>query len=431
LEEFKLKKGQDPTELFDHFVEVNTQYGVTAPDERKLIAIALKKLPEKYVVAFSTLNVTNSRNVELDSFEETIESIFRATKSKSNTEDEDEEEELNLASIDAKKKKFNKKKKKKTKEDGEKCKYCGQVGHEPDKCWMLDKNKNKRPDWFDPVKYNKKKNQDSSEMGAVSRSSTGNDGPEMLLSALSFPKTLKLLEDPNIWIADTAATCDSTPHDIGAENILEGDKVTSGIIFGDRKNNVANKIFELPGTVTDSSGNELREVQMKNVLHVPTAMFNLFSLTKQQKDGWTLHGDKQATWIMKGENKIVFNIRIRTSEGLVFAVNINRKVAEEVNAVGTDQKKKMVKKITVQHAHDTLGHVNDKMCRKICATLGWELNRGPLGVCVPCTVAKAKQKNISLNTTEKNEPDRKTRIYLDISSIKKPKDIKSITRRHC
>jgi hypothetical protein len=72
LEEFKLKKGQDPTELFDHFVEVNTQYGVTTPDERKLIAIALKKLPEKYVVAFSTLNVANGGNVDLDSFEETV-----------------------------------------------------------------------------------------------------------------------------------------------------------------------------------------------------------------------------------------------------------------------------------------------------------------------------------------------------------------------
>jgi hypothetical protein len=235
---------------------------------------------------------------------------------------------LNLATIDAKKKKFNKKKKKKIIEDGEKCKHCGRVGHEQDKCWMLDKNKSKRPDWFDPVKYNKKKNKDSSEMGTVSRSSSGNDGPEMLLSALSFPKTLKLLEDPNIWIAYMVATCDSTPHDISAENIREGDKVTGGIIFGDGKDNVATKIFELPGTVTNSNGNELREVRMKNVLHVPTAMFNLFSLTKQQKDGWTLHGDTNAIWIMKGENKIVFDIRIETPEGLVFAININCKCCE-------------------------------------------------------------------------------------------------------
>jgi hypothetical protein len=33
LRSFKLKKGQDPTELFDHITEVNTQYGIDNPDE--------------------------------------------------------------------------------------------------------------------------------------------------------------------------------------------------------------------------------------------------------------------------------------------------------------------------------------------------------------------------------------------------------------
>jgi hypothetical protein len=40
LKQFNLKKGQDPTALFDHFVEISTQYGINAPDEQKLIAIA-------------------------------------------------------------------------------------------------------------------------------------------------------------------------------------------------------------------------------------------------------------------------------------------------------------------------------------------------------------------------------------------------------
>jgi hypothetical protein len=34
LQSFKLKKKQDPTELFDHFIDVNTQFGVTNPDEK-------------------------------------------------------------------------------------------------------------------------------------------------------------------------------------------------------------------------------------------------------------------------------------------------------------------------------------------------------------------------------------------------------------
>jgi hypothetical protein len=33
LRSFKLKKGQDPTELFDHITKVNTQYGIDSPDD--------------------------------------------------------------------------------------------------------------------------------------------------------------------------------------------------------------------------------------------------------------------------------------------------------------------------------------------------------------------------------------------------------------
>jgi hypothetical protein len=42
LEKFKLKKNQDPTELFDHFTEANVRFGINEPDEKKLIALALK-----------------------------------------------------------------------------------------------------------------------------------------------------------------------------------------------------------------------------------------------------------------------------------------------------------------------------------------------------------------------------------------------------
>jgi hypothetical protein len=64
---FKLKKNQDPTELFDHFAEMNTQYRIETPVEKKLIALALEKLLGKYVNAFSTLSVKG--NVDVETFE--------------------------------------------------------------------------------------------------------------------------------------------------------------------------------------------------------------------------------------------------------------------------------------------------------------------------------------------------------------------------
>jgi hypothetical protein len=50
-----------------------------------------------------------------------------------------------------------------------------------------------------------------------------------------------------------------------------------------------------------------------------------------------------------------------------------------------------LKRMTVKKAHDMLGHINEKAVRKAALALGWELMRGTLGVCKPCTEAKAKQ----------------------------------------
>jgi septum formation inhibitor MinC len=70
----------------------------------------------------------------------------------------------------------------------------------------------------------------------------------------------------------------------------------------------------------------------------------------------------------------------------------------------------------------------------ICATckaVHRELNCRTLGVCTACTVAKAKEKNITTSKEDVKEQDGKTPVYLNISSIKKPKDIKAIYNRHC
>jgi hypothetical protein len=138
-----LKKGQDPTEL-DHITKVNTQYGIDSPDEKKLIALALEKLPEKYVNACTTLSMGG--NIDLEMFKETVEAIYQANQSKAKSNDDEEEEEINLTTFDnSKKKKKNNKWKKKGYEnnDEEKCKHCGRKGHPLDKCWMLDKNRSK------------------------------------------------------------------------------------------------------------------------------------------------------------------------------------------------------------------------------------------------------------------------------------------------
>jgi hypothetical protein len=192
------------------------------------------------------------------------------SKAKSTDDEDEDEEEINLATFYNKKKKKKGKWKKKGfegKDDDTKCKHCSRKGHQADKCWMLDKNKGKRPDWFDQEKYCQKKEKEVSN-AAVNHS---REGLELLLMAMSFPKALDLLDDPNVWIADTAASCDSTPCSRGAANIRNGN---GGVIFGNRKNNNTDVIFDWR-----DHGNKILMETLQNIKHVKSAKFNLFSLT--------------------------------------------------------------------------------------------------------------------------------------------------------
>jgi len=36
------------------------------------------------------------------------------------------------------------------------CKHCGLIGHKNDDCWSLEKNKSKRPEWWNEEKHGKK-----------------------------------------------------------------------------------------------------------------------------------------------------------------------------------------------------------------------------------------------------------------------------------
>jgi hypothetical protein len=56
-------------------------------------------------------------------------------------------------------------------------------------------------------------------------------GPEYLMCQLTVSGAYKLLEDPNVFIADTAATVSSTPHErgmINARMATEDDAITVG-----------------------------------------------------------------------------------------------------------------------------------------------------------------------------------------------------------
>ena len=70
----------------------------------------------------------------------------------------------------------------------------------------------------------------------------------MTKEELSFPDSQKLLEHPNFWIADTAASIHMTPHKAGLINIRQ---TTNKIQMGDKSSVTTIEVGDLYGDVCD------------------------------------------------------------------------------------------------------------------------------------------------------------------------------------
>jgi hypothetical protein len=58
--------------------------------------------------------------------------------------------------------------------------------------------------------------------------------------------------------------------------------------------------------------------------YLPNSSFNLFSLRQTISKGWIMGGNKESIWIKKGHNKVVFEMMIPTSKGILFAMYFTR-----------------------------------------------------------------------------------------------------------
>ena len=71
-----------------------------------------------------------------------------------------------------------------------------------------------------------------------------------------------------------------------------------------------------------------------------------------------LDGDSKVVWLTKGKHKIVFDIKIKTPKGDIFAMYVKRKVKDEREVAAVVSKKK--KPISAAKAHSILGHMNEE-----------------------------------------------------------------------
>jgi hypothetical protein len=63
---------------------------------------------------------------------------------------------------------------------------------------------------------------------------------------MAFPQEFALLFDPNVWIADTGASADSTPYSMGATMVR-------AVVVGNGQKSKANQVVDLSGWKCDKS----------------------------------------------------------------------------------------------------------------------------------------------------------------------------------
>lgn len=222
----------------------------------------------------------------------------------------------------------------------------------------------------------------------------------------AFPDTQKLLNNPNFWIADTAASIHMTPHQVGMEKIKTVKQVVS---LGDKSAMTATAVGEISGRFYDKHGNLAGMARLTDVALISTG-YNLFSCTKMQKKGWILGGDQNSIWLTKGDQKIAFDIKITTPNGMIFAMFLWR----EIGAAGI---KAEAMTMDYKVAHAKLGHLGEDATKAVAKHLGWTVT-GETKKCESCEVAKAKQKSVPKESASEALKPGERRVHLDIAPLK-------------
>ena len=238
-----------------------------------------------------------------------------------------------------------------------------------------------------------------------------------------FPNSHKLLMQPSIFIGDTVAMMDMTPHDIGMVN-KQAAKESVSIIKGNKQVEKSIAIRDIPSMICDNQGVQIVKATMKGVAFVLDCTFNLFSISKWLKQGWKLGGNNNTLVLTSpdGNSQIKFDIKISTPNGFLYAMCIKCMQEEVVGVVTTNHESKMEVKMMLMQAQEKLGHINECATKEILKALGWELTNMRVLHCASCAGGTAKQKLLKkVNFVEPGDEKDGYRAYLDLSTIKQNK----------
>ena len=164
------------------------------------------------------------------------------------------------------------------------------------------------------------------------------------------------------------------------------------------------------------------QAMMKDVALVPDSAFNLFSISKQLKQGWRWLGTNDTLLLTSpnGNTKIKFDIKISMLNGVVYAMCIKQIQEEEAGVATTNCEVTKEAKMILMQAHEKLGHINECTTKEISKVHGWKLTDMKALNCASCAAGKAKQKLLKkVNFMETDDEKDGYRADLDLSTAKK------------
>ena len=198
---------------------------------------------------------------------------------------------------------------------------------------------------------------------------------ELGLLNLKFPDKVQLLNDPNIWIGDTAATVHMTPYSMGMiKQTGNGNK--QGITVGNGTQEETVMQGTIKGNLVNKNGMKMGVAMLTDVSYAPTMKFNLCSLSKLMVNGWKMEGDANSITMRKQGRALIFDIVVRTTTGLVFCMYLERATNEVAFSTITNRVP-----WSLLEVHDRLGHPNKDATRDMVKGLGVMVKPGVMGIC--------------------------------------------------
>ena len=230
--------------------------------------------------------------------------------------------------------------------------------------------------------------------------------------AMNLESAIKIAEEEDLWIGDSGASSHmmrSGEHVFNKKLITGSVRTANGahmkmLCEGDINVDVITK----NGDVTSGT------LRVKVIAGMKQKRF---SFTQAMMGGWTIggqtkHGELFIALTHEDHKPIIFDGVLKAGNSVLLATKMVIKNPEEVNAAIVNGKQ------SKEYFHRVTGHAGHHMMDATEKYYKVDLT-GKVNNCLSCSLEKIRQKIIPNKNEEKNK-NRGERMYLDISSMRKP-----------